>query len=91
MSITETKDILLDNIGKIHTTPLGAARIKRNLETDAADVVELCKNIILGKNCSIYKQGKNWYCEAGEIRITVNSYSYTIITAHITEKCGGKV
>ena len=31
----------------------------------------------------IYKEGKNWHCEIDNIRITVNSYSYTIITAHI--------
>ena len=35
------------------------------------------------KNCNIYKQGKNWYCEVENIKITVNSYSYTIITAHM--------
>ncbi|WP_288834306.1 DUF3781 domain-containing protein, partial [uncultured Catenibacterium sp.] len=27
--------------------------------------------------------GKNWYCEIENIIITINSYSYTIITAHI--------
>ena len=37
---------------------------------------------ILDNNCNIYKQGKNWYCEVDNIIITVNSYSYTIITAH---------
>lgn len=35
------------------------------------------------KKCNIYKQGKNWYCEIDNIKITINSYSYTIITAHI--------
>lgn len=30
----------------------------------------------------IYKQGKNWYCEIDDIKITINSYRYTIITAH---------
>ena len=42
-----------------------------------------CKNKILDKNCNIYKQGKNWYCEIDNIKITINSYSYTIITAHL--------
>ncbi len=46
------------------------------------DVVEYCKNKVLDKNCNIYKQGKNWYCEIDNIKITINSYSYTIITAH---------
>lgn len=34
----------------------------------------------------IYKQGKNWYCEVDNIKITINSYSYIIITAHIIKK-----
>ena len=32
-----------------------------------------CKNKILDKNCNIYKQGKNWYCEIDNIKITINS------------------
>ncbi len=82
----EDKKILLDSINKIHTTEMGADRIKRNLKIeDIADVVEYCKNKILDGNCNIYKQGKNWYCEIDNIKITINSYSYTIITAHITK------
>lgn len=76
------KDILLSNIDKIHTTEMGIDRIKKNLKFDTNDVVEFCKNKILDKNCNIYKQGKNWYCEIDNIKITINSYSYTIITAH---------
>lgn len=76
--------MLLDNIGKLHTTEMGVTRIKNNLKIDTDDVVEYCKNKILMKDCNIYRQGKNWYCEIDNIRITVNSYSYTIITAHIT-------
>ena len=75
------KNELLMNIYKIHTTYLGISRIKRNLGIEE-DVVEFCKNKVLDKNCNIYKQGKNWYCEIDNIKITINSYSYTIITAH---------
>ena len=82
----EDKKILLDNIDKIHTTEMGIDRIKRNLKIDTADVVEYCKNKVLDKNCNIYKQGKNWYCEVENIKITINSYSYTIITAHIVKQ-----
>ena len=82
----EDKRILLDNVDKIHTTEMGVDRIKRNLRIDEEDVVEYCINKILDKNCNIYKRGKNWYCEAGNIKITVNSYSYTIITAHIKKQ-----
>lgn len=78
----EDKQILLDNISEVHTTEMGIDRIKKNLKLNTNDVVEFCKNKILDKNCNIYKQGKNWYCEIDNIKITINSYSYTIITAH---------
>ncbi len=77
------KEILMSNIDKIHTTEMGIDRIKKNLQLDIDNAVEYCKNKILDKNCNIYKQGKNWYCEIDNIIITINSYSYTIITAHI--------
>lgn len=79
----EGKKLLLDNIDKIHTTEMGIDRIKRNLKMDTDDVVEYCKNKVLDRNCNVYQRGKNWYCEIDNIKITINSYSYTIITAHI--------
>ena len=75
--------LLIDNIDKVHTTQMGMDRIKRNLKRHTADVVEYCKGLIMDRNCYIYQQGKNWYCEIDNVRLTVNSYSYTIITAHI--------
>lgn len=78
----EDKQVLFNNIDKVHTTEMGIDRIKKNLKLDTDDVVEYCKNKVLDKNCNIYKQGKNWYCEIDNIKITINSYSYTIITAH---------
>lgn len=81
-----TKQNLINNIDKVHTTEMGIVRIKRNLKLEIDDVVAYCKNKILDDNCYIYKQGKNWYCEIENIIITVNSYSYTIITAHIIKK-----
>ncbi|MBP3799833.1 MAG: DUF3781 domain-containing protein [Bacilli bacterium] len=77
------KEVVLKNIDKIHTTSMGVERIKKNLKLDTNDVVLYCKNKVLDKNSYIYKKGKNWYCEVDNIRITINSYSYTIITAHI--------
>ena len=77
------KETLISNIDKIHTTKMGIERIKRNLKITTNDVAKYCKKKILNKNCNIYKQGKNWYCEIDNIKITINSYSYTIITAHI--------
>ena len=78
----ESKEILLSNIDKLHTTEMGIDRIKRNLKINTENVVKYCKEKILDNNCNIYKQGKNWYCEVDNIIIIVNSYSYTIITAH---------
>lgn len=80
------KSILLFNIDKIHTTEMGVDRIKKNLKLDKIDVVDYCKSKIINKDSIIYKQGKNWYCESGNIIITINSYSYTIITAHIRKE-----
>ena len=75
--------ILIDNIDEIHTTEMGADRIRRNLKLENVDVVEYCKDKIMDENCHIYRQGKNWYCEIDSVKITVNYYSYTIITADI--------
>ena len=77
------KEILLKNLDKVHTTEMGIDRIKKNLNLDNNNVVQYCKSKVLDKNFNIYKQGKNWYCEIDNIVITINSYSYTIITAHI--------
>lgn len=73
---------LLSNISKLHITKLGIDRIKNNLKLNNDDVVDYCKTKILDKNCIIYKQGKNFYCEIDNIIITINAYSFTIITAH---------
>lgn len=72
---------LLENINKIHTTPLGIERIKKNLNIE--EPVEYIKELIIKDNCNIYKKGKNYYCEIDNIIITINSYNYCIITAHI--------
>lgn len=80
------KEKILKNINKIHTTEMGVLRIKRNLKLNGIDVVEYCKSKILDKNCYIYKNGKNYYCEIDNIVITINSYSFTIITAHLDNK-----
>lgn len=43
------KQILMDNIERIHTTVMGADRIKKNLSLDEADVVEWCKSKIMSE------------------------------------------
>ena len=47
----EDKQILLDNINKVHTTEMGINRIIKNLKLNTNDVVEYCKNKVLDKNC----------------------------------------
>ena len=77
------KQDLLSNIDKIHTTELGKKRISKNLNIKENQSIKYCIDIIKNKNTIIYKQEKNYYCENNNIRITINSYNYSIITAHI--------
>lgn len=73
---------LLTHLDKLHTTELGVARIKRNLALDTDHVVDWCRNRISSVKASISRKGKNWYVAVDGCIITVNAYSYTIITAH---------
>lgn len=79
---------LLANLNRIHTTELGAQRIRKNLGLDpeeVRDVVAWCVRRIEEAQ-SVYRQGKNWYvCGEGFV-MTVNANSYTIITAHKQRK-----
>ena len=77
---------LLKNIDKLHTTELGIVRIKRNLSLDTDNVVEWCKDKINSANAIASRNGKNWYINVDTCCITVNAYSYTIITAHKEKK-----
>lgn len=77
---------LLINLDKLHTTELGVERIKRNLSLDTDDVVDWCKNKINSDNAVITRNGKNWYVNVDNYILTVNVYSYTIITAHKEKK-----
>ena len=76
---------LVENIDKLHTTEMGAQRIKRNLQLETDDVVSWCKVRIMDKNTKIERVGKNWYVFASDCKITVNAHSDTIITAHKTK------
>lgn len=74
--------LLLANLEKLHTTKLGAERIKRNLHLAAEDVTLWCKEKIKSAGTTIARRGKNWYICVDSCEITVNAHSYTIITAH---------
>ena len=81
----EKMNDLLTNINKIHTTPLGIIRIKKNLKLETDDVVNWCKRKIK-KAEKILQNGKNWYVYIGDNIITINAKSHTIITAHKIKK-----
>lgn len=78
----DNENELLLNLDKLHTTELGAVRIRRNISLDIPDVVFWCKERIKSPSAAITRKGKNWYVAADGCIITVNAYSFTIITAH---------
>lgn len=82
MSVDEEQDRLIHNLNKLHTTDLGADRIKRNLCLGTDNVVSWCREAIQMPGASVIRRGKNWYIYINGCEITVNAYSCTIITAH---------
>lgn len=84
MKPQEAVSEFLKNFEKLHTTPLGEERIRRNLSlTDTKDIVSWCKNKINDPKSMIKREGKNWYITIDGCIFTVNAASYTIITAHM--------
>lgn len=73
---------LFKELGRLHTTPMGEERIRKNLNLETEDVVAWCREKILSRDAEIARQGKNWYVTVGEGVLTVNASSLTIITAH---------
>lgn len=70
------------DLEKIHTTPMGEVRIKKNLQISCDDIVEWCKQQILNTDTKFERKGKNWYVYIRQGILTINASSYTIITAH---------
>lgn len=75
------KKTLIENIDKIHTTEMGVARIQRNLGIDD-EPVSYCILKLKQENSIVTKEGKNYYVDVDDCIITINSSSFTIITAH---------
>lgn len=73
---------LLYNLEKLHTTELGAKRMKENITAEVEDVVEWCREKIGRTDAVISGRGKNWYIKSGGYELTVNAGSLTIITVH---------
>lgn len=68
---------------KLHTTPRGEQRIARNLDNRDGNIMDTCRNLITDSRAIITSKGKNIYVTTGNIRLTINHNSHTIITAHI--------
>ena len=75
------KEVVLKNIDKIHTTEMGIDRIKKNLGIDE-EPVSYCILKLETEESIVTKNGKNYYVETDDCIITINSSSFTIITAH---------
>ena len=75
------KKVLLENVEKIHTTEMGIGRIQKNLGIDEKPV-SYCISKLKQENSIVNKEGKNYYVDVDACIITINSNSFTIITAH---------
>lgn len=75
------KKVLLENVEKIHTTEMGIGRIQKNLGIDE-EPVSYCISKLKQENSTVAKEGKNYYVDVDDCIITINSSSFTIITAH---------
>ena len=75
------KKNLIENIDKIHTTKMGVGRIQKNLGI-TEEPVRYCISKLQKEDSTVSKEGKNYYVEVDNCRITINSSSFTIITAH---------
>ncbi len=78
------KEILINNIEKLHTTKLGRERVIDNLCLEYhTDITSFIKNIILNEDIELFKKGSNYYVKSDDYVITINSRTFTIITAHL--------
>lgn len=76
-------ETLVSHLDLLHTTDLGAERIKKNLALHTDDIITWCKEQIQASSAVITRRGKNWYITVDNVEITVNAHSYTVITAHL--------
>ena len=75
------REVLIENIDKIHTTEMGIGRIQKNLGIEK-EPVSYCISKLKQENSVVAKEGKNYYVEVDDCIITINSSSFTIITCH---------
>ena len=82
LSFVDEREVLLDHIDKLHSTPMGLERVSRNLGCQIQEVTAYCQKLIQDPTCQVWRKGKNVYCRVKEVEITINAHGYTIITAH---------
>lgn len=80
--LPDYKAELMENMLKLHTTALCRERIRKNLYMQPNNIVRWCKEKIQREDAVVTKKGKNYYVVAGGCTITINSQSFTVITAH---------
>ena len=76
----EYKEILINNINKIHTTELGHLRIFKATNLKENEDILWIKECIYDNNSLINKRGKNYYVINNNYEIYINSYNYSVIT-----------
>lgn len=67
---------------ELHTTPLGTARLCKNLGFAPQDVMRQCIRCIAQPGAVYQRMGKNWYITSADCEFVVNADSGTVITAH---------
>lgn len=78
------KEILINNLEKLHITKLGRERVIDNLCLEyQTDVTNYVKNIIINEDIEVFKKGSNFIVKTYNYEITINSRTFTIITAYL--------
>ncbi|MCH5180697.1 MAG: DUF3781 domain-containing protein [Erysipelotrichales bacterium] len=78
----EYRNILINNLDKIHTTELGYQRIAKTMKLENEECIKKIKELINDCNAKVTKEGKNYYLLHNNLKVTINSYNYCVITAH---------
>lgn len=73
---------LAECLKKLHTTELGAQRIRDNLMLEDEDVIKWCGERLGAADASVSRRGKNLYVISEGCEFTINADSGTVITAH---------
>lgn len=75
--------VLPFELEELHTTELGAARIRKALYLlPSDDPIAWCKDVIDQHGVTlVLREGKNWYITTSQFELTVNASTLNIITA----------